>query len=67
MLGGAILTETIFAWPGIGRYMFEAIKNRDYPVIQGTTLVFALLFVLTSILVDVLYSILDPRVRRKMG
>jgi peptide/nickel transport system permease protein/dipeptide transport system permease protein len=66
MLGGAILTETIFAWPGIGRYMFEAIKNRDYPVIQGTTLVFALLFVFTSIVVDVLYGILDPRVRKKM-
>jgi ABC-type dipeptide/oligopeptide/nickel transport system permease component len=66
MLGGAILTETIFAWPGIGRYMFEAIKNRDYPVIQGTTLVFALLFVFTSIIVDVLYGVLDPRVRKKM-
>jgi ABC-type dipeptide/oligopeptide/nickel transport system permease component len=66
MLGGAILTETIFAWPGIGRYMFEAIKNRDYPVIQGTTLVFALLFVITSIIVDVLYGVLDPRVRKKM-
>lgn len=66
MLGGAILTETIFAWPGIGRYMFEAIKNRDYPVIQGTTLVFALLFVLTSIIVDLLYGVLDPRVRKRM-
>lgn len=66
MLGGAILTETIFAWPGIGRYMFEAIKNRDYPVIQGTTLVFALLFVATSIVVDLLYGLLDPRVRQKM-
>ncbi|MCQ1851231.1 ABC transporter permease [Neorhizobium galegae] len=66
MLGGAILTETIFAWPGIGRYMFEAIKNRDYPVIQGTTLVFALMFVLTSIIVDLLYGVLDPRIRRKM-
>jgi peptide/nickel transport system permease protein len=67
MLGGAILTETIFAWPGIGRYMYEAIKNRDYPVIQGTTLVFALLFVLTSLIVDLLYGVLDPRVRRKMA
>jgi peptide/nickel transport system permease protein len=66
MLGGAILTETIFAWPGIGRFMFEAIKNRDYPVIQGTTLVFSLLFVLTSILVDLLYGVLDPRVRKRM-
>jgi peptide/nickel transport system permease protein/dipeptide transport system permease protein len=66
MLGGAILTETIFAWPGVGRFMFEAIRNRDYPVIQGATLVFALLFVLTSLLVDVLYGALDPRVRKKM-
>ena len=67
MLGGAILTETIFAWPGIGRYMFEAVKNRDYPVIQGTTLVFALLFVMTSLVVDLLYGVLDPRVRRRMS
>lgn len=66
MLGGAILTETIFAWPGIGRFMFEAIKNRDYPVIQGTTLVFSLLFMLTSVLVDLLYGVLDPRVRTRM-
>lgn len=67
MLGGAILTETIFSWPGIGRYMFEAIQTRDYPVIQGATLVFALLFMLTSLLVDLLYAVLDPRVRRKLG
>jgi ABC-type dipeptide/oligopeptide/nickel transport system permease component len=66
MLGGAILTETIFAWPGIGRFMFEAIRNRDYPVIQGTTLVFALIFVLVSVLVDLIYGVLDPRVRRRM-
>ncbi|WP_342364092.1 ABC transporter permease [Terrarubrum flagellatum] len=67
MLGGAILTETIFAWPGVGRFMFEAIKNRDYPVIQGATLVFALLFVTTSVVVDLLYGVLDPRIRRKMS
>ena len=66
MLGGAILTETIFAWPGVGRFMFEAIKNRDYPVIQGTTLVFGLLFMLTSLTVDLLYAVLDPRIRKKM-
>ena len=66
MLGGAILTETIFAWPGIGRFMFEAIRNRDYPVIQGTTLVFALLFMLTSVVVDIIHAMLDPRVRSKM-
>lgn len=66
MLGGAILTETVFSWPGIGRLMFDAIRNRDYPVIQGATLVFALLFVVTSLGVDVLYGLLDPRLRRKM-
>jgi ABC-type microcin C transport system permease subunit YejB len=66
MLGGAILTETIFAWPGIGRYMFEAIRNRDFPVIQGTTLVFALIYVMTSLAVDFIHGALDPRVRRRM-
>lgn len=66
MLGGAILTETVFAWPGIGRFMFDAIRNRDYPVIQGATLVFALLFMLTSLLVDLLYGVLDPRIRKTM-
>lgn len=63
MLGGAILTETVFAWPGIGRYMLDAIHNRDYPVIQGTTLVFALLYMLVSLLVDLLYGVADPRLR----
>lgn len=67
MLGGAILTETIFSWPGLGRFMFEATRNRDYPVIQGATLVFALLFMLVSLLVDVLYAVLDPRVRRRLA
>ncbi|MBT3359152.1 MAG: ABC transporter permease [Rhodospirillales bacterium] len=67
MLGGAILTETVFAWPGIGRFMFEAIKNRDYPVIQGNTLVFALLFMLTSLIVDALYGYLDPRIRTRIS
>ena len=66
MLGGAILTETIFAWPGIGRYMFEAIRNRDFPVIQGTTLIFALIYVMTTLLVDLLHGLLDPRVRNTM-
>jgi peptide/nickel transport system permease protein len=62
LLGGAILTETIFAWPGIGRYMFEAIRNRDFPVIQGATLVFALVYVSTSLIVDLLQGALDPRI-----
>jgi len=67
LLGGAILTETVFAWPGVGRYMFDAISNRDYPVVQGATLVFALLFMLVSLGVDLMHGVLDPRVRRRMG
>ncbi len=64
MLGGAILTETVFSWPGVGRYMFDAIRNRDYPVIQGTTLLFALVFISMALMVDVVYGLLDPRIRR---
>jgi ABC-type dipeptide/oligopeptide/nickel transport system permease component len=63
LLGGAILIETVFAWPGMGRYMYEAITTRDYPVIQGGTVVFALVFIISSLLVDMLYSFLDPRIR----
>jgi len=65
LLGGAILTETVFSWPGMGRYMFEAIKVRDYPVIQGATLVFATIYMLSSLLVDLFYGVLDPRIRLK--
>jgi peptide/nickel transport system permease protein len=63
LLGGAVLTETVFAWPGIGRLMVDAIGFRDYPVIQGTVLVIAIGFVLTNLLVDVLYAYLDPRIQ----
>ena len=63
LLGGAILIETVFAWPGMGRYMFEAISNRDYPVIQGSTLLFALVFIISSLFVDMIYLILNPRIR----
>jgi peptide/nickel transport system permease protein len=63
LLGGAVIVETIFGLPGIGRYVFEAISMRDYPVIQGVTLVVAVTFVLVSLLVDVLYAVVDPRLR----
>jgi peptide/nickel transport system permease protein len=63
MLGGTVLTETVFAWPGLGRLLISSILARDYPVIQGAILIFALLFVLTNIVVDVLYAYLDPKVR----
>ncbi|MGM9925813.1 MAG: ABC transporter permease [Bacillus sp. (in: firmicutes)] len=63
LLGGAILTETIFSWPGIGRYIYEAIGFRDYPVIQSGILVIALFFVLINLVVDLLYAAVDPRIK----
>ncbi|WP_096202416.1 ABC transporter permease [Bacillus sp. FJAT-45350] len=63
LLGGAILTETIFSWPGIGRYIFDAIGNRDYPVIQSGILVVATIFVMINLIVDLLYSYIDPRIK----
>ncbi|WP_226003419.1 ABC transporter permease [Paenibacillus sp. BJ-4] len=62
LLGGAVLTETIFAWPGIGRYIFEAISSRDYPVIQSGILIIAFLFVIINLIVDLLYAVLDRRI-----
>lgn len=62
LLGGAILTETIFGWPGIGRYIYEAIGARDYPVIQSGILVIATIFVLINFFVDLLYALIDKRI-----
>lgn len=63
LLGGAILTETIFSWPGIGRYIYDAISSRDYPVIQSGILIIAFLFVIINLIVDLLYSVIDPRIK----
>jgi len=63
LLGGAILTETVFAWPGMGRYLIESIAQRDYPAVQGAILVFAAAVVVINLLVDLSYAMLDPRVR----
>lgn len=63
LLGGAIIIETIFAWPGIGRLAVNAIWRRDYPVIMGTVLIFSFTFILANLLVDILYTVLDPRIR----
>ncbi len=63
LLGGAILTETIFAWPGIGRYLYEAIGYRDYPVIQSGILLIAAAFVFINLVVDLLYALVDPRIK----
>ena len=63
LLGGAVLTETVFAWPGIGRLIVDSILARDYPVIQGTILIFGLLYILVNLAVDLLYALIDPRIR----
>jgi len=64
LLGGAILTETIFAWPGMGLWMYQAILQRDYPIVQAGVLVAAVIFVTVNLLVDLSYSFLDPRISR---
>ena len=63
LLGGAVIVENIFSWPGLGRMTIQAIQKRDLPVIQVTTLVFAICFVIVALLVDVLYTFIDPRIR----
>ena len=64
LIGGAIITEQVFNIPGVGRLLIQAISRRDYPVVQGVTLVVAGLYVLINLLVDILYGILDPRIRQ---
>jgi peptide/nickel transport system permease protein len=63
MLGGAVVTETVFAWPGIGQLAVRAIFNRDYPLIQAVVFTVAVLFVLINLIVDILYAMLDPRIK----
>ena len=62
LMAGAVLTETIFAWPGIGKWVYDAILGRDYPIVQGGTLLIAIIFVFFNLLVDVSYALLDPRI-----
>lgn len=63
LLSGAVLTETVFAWPGIGSWLTAAIPNRDYPVLQGGILFVAIVFVLVNLIVDISYAIINPRIR----
>lgn len=65
MLAGAILTETIFSWPGLGRWLMDALQRRDYPVVQGGVLLVAIMIILVNLLVDVLYGVVNPRIRHK--
>lgn len=63
LLSGAVITETIFSWPGVGRWIFDSILTRDYPIVQGMSLLVALIFVGVNLLVDLSYAVLDPRIR----
>ena len=63
LMAGAVLTETTFSWPGMGRLLLERIYLRDYPVIQGVIIVIALVVATASLIVDIIYAIVDPRVR----
>ena len=63
LLSGAILTETVFSWPGIGRWVFDAISSRDYPIIQGGVIFVATVFVVVNLLVDFSYALIDPRIQ----
>jgi ABC-type dipeptide/oligopeptide/nickel transport system permease component len=63
LLGGAVVTETVFSWPGIGRLAIQGIYNRDYPVVQASVFVAAVIFVVVNFVIDLLYTILDPRIR----
>ncbi len=63
LLSGAVLTETVFAWPGVGRLMVDSISARDYPVVQGAVLLLALAFVIINLVVDLLYGVVNPRIQ----
>jgi peptide/nickel transport system permease protein len=63
LIAGAVLTESVFAIPGLGRLTVDAILRRDYPVIQGVVLLFSFTYVLVNLLVDLLYTLFDPRIR----
>jgi peptide/nickel transport system permease protein len=65
LLGGAILTETIFAWPGVGKWIYDAVMQRDYMVIQGGALLMAAIFVVINLMVDVLCAVINPHLSVK--
>jgi len=64
LLGGSLITETVFSYPGIGNLLVSAVHQRDYPIVQGAALAVAFLFVLVNVAVDLFYLVLDPRLRK---
>ena len=63
LLSGVVVTETVFSWPGVGRLVFNAINQRDIPVVQASVVIFSLMFVFLNLVVDVVYTLVDPRIR----
>ena len=63
LVSGAVVTETVFSWPGLGRFIVEAVQARDYPVLQASLLFISILVVVINLLVDIAYAFIDPRVR----
>lgn len=63
LFGGAVVTETIFAWPGMGRLIVRAIFQRDFPVVQGIVLIIAMIVMLANLLADIVYAYMDPRIK----
>jgi peptide/nickel transport system permease protein len=64
LLSGVVVVEIVFSWPGLGQLALQSVQARDYPVLQGAILLFALVFLLINLVVDVLYTAIDPRIRR---
>ncbi len=67
LLGGAVIIENVFAWPGVGRLILQGVLNRDYAVVQGGLLMLVIIFITINLLVDLLYGVCDPRVRLAVG
>ena len=63
LLSGVVVTETVFSWPGVGRLVFNAINQRDIPVVQASVVIFSLMFVFLNLVVDIVYTLVDPRIR----
>ncbi|WP_313153157.1 ABC transporter permease, partial [Lacrimispora sp.] len=63
LLGGAMLTETVFSWPGLGRLMVEAIKSKDIPLVLGSVIFLAVMFTVVNLAVDIVYAFVDPRIK----
>ncbi|MFH2113228.1 MAG: ABC transporter permease subunit, partial [Spirochaetota bacterium] len=63
LLSGALLTETVFSWPGMGTLVYQSILNRDYPLVTASTMVIAIFILLSNILADILYAFIDPRIK----